>query len=100
MMPALWPQVMAGMVARGHGARAPDPTKDCPTARVGIVPDHVALRRHPFEPVVHASILAAVRTLRVIKRTRMCLAEPLQHFVEPWRRGRRRAMTLGQSRNG
>ncbi len=78
-MPALRPPVITGVIGlrtRGHDTWAMNLAKDCPAAGVGIVPDHVTLRCHPFEPVVHASILTAVRPFRIIKRTRMRLPKP------------------------
>jgi hypothetical protein len=76
MMAGLRPQDWAtGTRARWQATRAMDLAENRTTACVGIIPDHVTLRRHPFEAVVHASILTAVGPLRIVKRAGMRLPE-------------------------
>ncbi len=90
----------AGMRARWQTTRTMDLAENSATACICIVPDHVTLRCHPFETVVHATILTAVRPLRIVKRARMRVPEPWQDLVEPLRRCRPGAMTSGQRRRG
>ena len=89
----------AGTRTRWQTARAMDLAENRTTVRVRIVPDHVTLRCHPFEPVVHASILTAVRPFRIVKRAGMRLPEPGQDLVKPLRRTRSGTMPPRQCRH-
>lgn len=93
-MATLARMIFAG--ARGLGTRTMNPATHCPASSFGIVPDHVSLRRQPFEPVVQTPVLTTVWPLRVIEGSWMGLAKPGQDLVEAL--GRSPAMAVRQAR--